>query len=353
LRLEEGIMKSQLGRYLMAGPCDLTEAERWRSDNPCVRRRRQQVTHCRITLVSAATYVGEPFLLGVVTMVVLITGTSTGIGMATALAFGRAGHRVAATMRNPSNAPALSVTAERERLPITVFPMDVDADGSVRDGVAQINRDLGPIDVLVNNAGIERMGSVEELPLAEFRAVMETNYFGVIRCTQAVLPAMRARRSGCIINVASVAGHVALAPMAAYTASKYALEALSECLAQEAKSFNVRVAIVEPGIIDTAMAQSIGTQRAASSFPQQRRVAALFATVLKIPVPPSVVADKIVEIAVGETAQLRHPVGPDAAPFLGWRRSMSDEAWIELGALNDAEWYDRIEADFGMNARPV
>jgi NAD(P)-dependent dehydrogenase (short-subunit alcohol dehydrogenase family) len=284
---------------------------------------------------------------------VLITGTSTGIGMATALAFGRAGHRVAATMRHPGSAPALGEAAERERLPITVFPMDVDNDASVRDGVARISQELGPIDVLVNNAGIERMGSVEELALAEFRAVMETNYFGVIRCIQAVLPAMRARRSGCIINVASVAGHIAVAPMAAYTASKFALEALSECLAQEVTPFNVRVAIVEPGIIDTAMARSIGTARAASPYSQQRRIASLFATALKAPVPPSLVADKILDIASGTNTQLRHPVGPDAEPFLGWRRAMSDEAWVELGAMDDAAWYDRIEADFGMDARPL
>ena len=190
---------------------------------------------------------------------VLITGTSTGIGLATALACGRAGHRVAATMRNPAGAPALAEAAARERLAITVIPMDVDTDASVRDGMARIDREIGPIDVLVNNAGIERIGSVEELPLAEFRAVMETNYFGVIRCCQAVLPAMRQRRSGCIINVSSVAGHVAVAPMAAYTASKFALEALSECLAQEVKAFNIRVAVVEPGIIDTQMARNIGT----------------------------------------------------------------------------------------------
>ena len=119
---------------------------------------------------------------------ILITGTSTGIGLATALAFGRAGHRVVATMRNPAGAPALAEAAARERLDITVIPMDVDTDASVRDGMARIEREIGPIDVLVNNAGIERMGSVEELPLAEFRAVMETNYFGVIRCCQAVLP---------------------------------------------------------------------------------------------------------------------------------------------------------------------
>ena len=283
---------------------------------------------------------------------VLITGTSTGIGLATALAFGRAGHRVAATMRNPGRAPALAEAAARENLPITVVAMDVDSDASVRDGVARVERDAGAIDVLVNNAGIERMGSVEELPLAEFRAVMETNYFGVIRCTQAVLPAMRQRRGGCIVNVASVAGHVASSPMAAYTSSKFALEALSECLAQEMKGFNVRVAIVEPGIIDTAMAQHIGVELAPSPYAHQRRMAALFATALKTPVPPSLVADKILDVAVGATTQLRHPVGPDAEPFLGWRRAMSDEEWVAMGGLDDEAWYARIEKDFGMDVRP-
>ena len=118
---------------------------------------------------------------------VLITGTSTGIGFATALAFGRAGHKVAATMRNPDRAPDLARIATDERLPITVSAMDVDADASVSDAIGRIVKQLGPIDILVNNAGIERTGSVEELPLAEFRAVMETNYFGVIRCIQAVV----------------------------------------------------------------------------------------------------------------------------------------------------------------------
>lgn len=99
---------------------------------------------------------------------------------------------------------------------------------------------------------------MEELSLAEFRAVMETNYFGVIRCVQAVVPHMRKRRSGCIINVSSVAGRISNAPLTSYCASKWALEALSEGLADKMKTFNVRVAIVEPGIIDTAMARRIG-----------------------------------------------------------------------------------------------
>src|SRR5215472_5437819 len=108
----------------------------------------------------------------------LITGTSKGIGFETALAFGRASHKVYATMRNPSQSPQLAETAVREKLPITVSAMDVDSDQSVSQCLAQIQRDHGPIDVLVNNAGVERVGSVEELPLADFRAVMETNYFG-------------------------------------------------------------------------------------------------------------------------------------------------------------------------------
>lgn len=282
---------------------------------------------------------------------VLITGTSTGIGFATALAFGRAGHTVAATMRNPQRAPELAETAARDKLPITVSTMDVDADGSVSEAIGRIVRDIGPIDVLVNNAGIDRSGSVEELPLAEFRAVMETNYFGVIRCLQAVLPAMRQRRSGCIINVASVAGHISAAPLAPYSASKYALEALSESLAQELKPFNVRVAIVEPGIIDTPMSRHISVDQAASPYPQQQRFAALFRTALKNPVPPALVADKMLDIATSGTWQLRHPVGPDAEPFLAWRRAMTDEEWVSWGALDDDAWYARVQADFGMDAR--
>lgn len=283
---------------------------------------------------------------------VLITGTSSGIGLATALAFGRAGHKVYATMRNPSRAPELAQIAATEGLPITVSAIDVDSDASVKEGVDGLLKEGGPLDVLVNNAGIERTGSVEELPLAEFRAVMETNYFGAIRCIQAVLPRMRERRNGCIINVASVAGRIACSPMAPYTASKFALEALSESLAQELKPFNVRVAVVQPGIIDTAMARRIETQHPPSPYPQQRRFAGMFTASLKNPAPPSLVGEKVLEIVDSGTWQLRHPVGPDAVPFLAWRNAMSDEEWVDWGALADDDWYRRVEADFGLDARP-
>lgn len=210
--------------------------------------------------------------------------------------------------------------------------MDVDSDASVRETIASIQSTYGPIDVLVNNAGIERRGSVEELPISDFRALMETNYFGAIRCIQAVMPEMRKRRSGCIINVSSVGGRISSPPLTAYSASKWALEAMSEGLAQEAKIFNIRVAIVEPGIINTEMARRLATEPAASPYPQARRMAALFATSLEKPTPPAVVGQKILEIIESGTWKLRHPAGPDAEGYIQRRASMTDEEWINSGS---------------------
>ena len=283
---------------------------------------------------------------------VLITGTSKGIGFETALKFARAGHRVFATMRNPGAAPQLNEIASREELPITVSTMDVDSDDSVSSAIQAILRDQGPIDVLVNNAGIECAGSVEELPFAEFKATMETNYFGVLRCVRAVIPHMRQRRSGCIINISSVAGRIASAPLTGYMASKWALEALTEGLAGEMKMFNVRVALVEPGIINTGMAQRIGEGDHPSTYPHRERFAAVFSASLKNPTPPSLVAQKILEVAESDSWQLRHPVGPDAIPFLQWRKSMTDEEWVDLNASDDETFFRNLERGFAPVAQP-
>ena len=283
---------------------------------------------------------------------VLITGTSRGIGLETALAFGRAGYTVHATMRNPSQSPQLARSAAELELPIHVTAMDVDSDESVGDTMAAIQADFGPIDVLVNNAAVAVNGAVEEVPLAQWKAAMETNYFGVLRCIQAVIGPMRNRRSGCIINVSSVAGRIASSPLTPYSASKWALEALTEALAGEMKSFGIHVAIVEPGIIDTKMARQCEERPAPSHYPQPARFAGLFCESLRNPVPPSIVADKILEIAESGTWQLRHPVGPTAIPFLEWRKAMTDEAWVDLNAADDDTWYARIQQDFGLDTRP-
>jgi NAD(P)-dependent dehydrogenase (short-subunit alcohol dehydrogenase family) len=283
---------------------------------------------------------------------VIITGSNRGIGFETVLAFGRAGYKVFATMRKPENANVLKQKIKEESLPVTIMAMDVNSDESVNKAINSILQETGSVDVLVNNAGIERHGSIEELEMADFKAVMETNYFGVLRCIKALLPQMRRNQKGCIINVSSVSGRLTSSPLGPYTASKYALESVSEALAMEVKPFNIRVAIVEPGIIDTDMAQDV-TVDDNSIYPNSRRIAGLFAESLKTPRQASIVADKILEIAENDTWQLRHPVGPDAMPFLGWRASMTDEQWIDWNAANDEDYYNAVERDFGMNTRPA
>jgi NAD(P)-dependent dehydrogenase (short-subunit alcohol dehydrogenase family) len=208
------------------------------------------------------------------------------------------------------------------------------------------------VEVLVNNAGIERTGAIEETPLVDFHTCMETNYFGPIRCIQAVVRPMRERGSGAIINVTSVAGKISLSPFGPYSASKHALEAVSEALAQELRAFGVRVAIVEPGIIDTRMARNIEAMGSSKVYPQLRRCAALFeGTMAAGAGQPQVVAQKVREIVESGTSQLRHPVGPDAEPFLAWRGSMNDENWIQWSAQSDSDWLKAVKADFGMDLK--
>jgi NAD(P)-dependent dehydrogenase (short-subunit alcohol dehydrogenase family) len=280
---------------------------------------------------------------------ILITGCSMGIGFATALELARAGHRVFATMRNPAGAPRLGEIATEENLSIEICTLDVDSDDSVRACFSAID---SPIDVLVNNAGIEAHGSVEELPMESLIAVMNTNYFGTVRCIKAVLPQMRERRSGCIINISSVSGRIASSPLGAYCASKYAVEAISEALAGEVKPFGIRVAIVEPGIQNTRMAQDIAHSNG-SIYPHSVRFAGLFRAALSNPTPPDVTASVVRNIIESGTWQLRHLSGPDAEPYVGWRASQSDEQWVDWSAQDNESWYASVERDFGINARPL
>jgi NAD(P)-dependent dehydrogenase (short-subunit alcohol dehydrogenase family) len=283
---------------------------------------------------------------------VLITGTSKGIGRVTALTLARAGHIVFATMRSPARAAEFAAECQVEGLPIYVSVMDVNSDESVSTAVAAVYQTAEVIDVLVNNAGVERSGAIEDLSMDDIRATMETNYFGAVRCAKAVVPEMRRRRSGCIINVTSIAGRISTSPLGAYAASKFALEALSEALAQELKTFNVRVAIVQPGIIDTAMAHKLETPSTVSLYPNQRRMAHYFTASLKNPASPLLVAEKIQSIIESRTWQFRHPVGPNAEPALADRAVTSDEDYIALHSADDDTWYDAMERSTGLSIRP-
>jgi NAD(P)-dependent dehydrogenase (short-subunit alcohol dehydrogenase family) len=255
-------------------------------------------------------------------------------------------------MRNPEASPELSVITKSEKLPISIMHMDVDSDESVNQIVNEVLASQGQIDVLVNNAGIPGGGPVEEIPLSLFRQVMETNFFGAVRCIQAVLPSMRRRESGHIVNVSSLSGRIAMSPQAPYAASKWALEAMSEALAQEVARFGIRVSIIEPGIVATAIFGKVKPQEWSSYYPQSKRMTALFKTALQKPTAPSVVAEAIVEIVKTRDATLRHPVGPDANGFLSWRAALTDEQWVTWGGVeNDEEWLATMKRDFGMDIR--
>jgi NAD(P)-dependent dehydrogenase (short-subunit alcohol dehydrogenase family) len=281
--------------------------------------------------------------------VALVTGSSSGIGLATAVTLARGGHQVIATMRNLDGAGELVKIASAEKLSVKLIALNVDDDVSVDSAISKAIAENGRVDVLVNNAGVGGGGSVEEMSLSVFREVMETNFFGALRCIKAVLPGMRERRHGCIINVTSIAGRMALSPSAAYSASKWAFEALSECLAQEMKAFNVRVAIVEPGVIATSIFGKARPLREDSPYPQARRQRALFAASLSKPTSPYVVGDQIRQIVEGDSWQLRYPVGPDALPFLNWRASKTDEQIVDLGGASDEKYKTLIKREFGLD----
>ena len=179
---------------------------------------------------------------------------------------------------------------------------------------------------------------------------METNFFGALRCIRAVLPGMRERKSGRIINITSVAGRLAAAGQSAYAASKFALEAASESLAAEVKPFNIRVNVVEPGVIETPIFGK-GNDVSADIYPGARRLNALFAASLEQPVPASVIGGQIRDIVAGEDWQFRHPGGPAAAGIMAWRASMTDEQYIASGALDDDAWCDFVQKSMGLDVR--
>jgi len=282
---------------------------------------------------------------------ILITGCSTGIGFATAELMARSGHTVFATMRNPKNAPELAQLAQRDDLPITILTMDVDDDASVKTAIAEVLAQAGPIDVLVNNAGIGPLGPVEEAPMADFQAIMQTNYFGVLRCMKAVLPGMRTRGAGCIITISSVAGRLYSPYFSAYCASQAAVEALCECLAGEVGPLGIRVAVVEPGVIDTPIIDKNEPMSADTKYPNEIRLRAYLYASRDNHAPASMVADTVLAIANGEQTTFRNPVGLDAGSLLGWRGTLSDEEWIASASLDEESWIGGM-AQLGADVRP-
>jgi NAD(P)-dependent dehydrogenase (short-subunit alcohol dehydrogenase family) len=266
--------------------------------------------------------------------VTLITGTSSGIGQAAAVHFARQGHRVFASMRDPDRGgDPLRDAARSEKLHLELLSIDVTDGQSVERGVASVLDAAGHIDVLINNAGIGGGGSFEETSDDIWHALMQTNFHGAVRMTRAVLPGMRARQSGAIVQVTSTGGRVAAAVAGPYAASKFALEAASEVLAQEMRRFGIRVVIVEPGVILTPIFVKVQREPDLTSPYADfvLRAGRFYLSQLADAKPPSLVAEVIDEALHAEPPRLRWPVGRHAMEMINGRRAMTDEEWVDLG----------------------
>ena len=249
-------------------------------------------------------------------MVVLITGCSTGFGLLTALTFARRGDRVFATMRNVDKAGELRAAAEREGVEVEVVELDVTDDLSVDKAVGEVLSTAGRVDVLVNNAGVGGRAAVETFPDATTRAIFETNVFGVLRTQKAVLPAMREQGSGAIINVSSMAGLMAVPFNSMYSASKHALEAITEALALEVRPFGIRVALIEPGYYRTNIGENVTAMSDLSPdspyYAEERKALDAVTGAVERGGDPQEVADAIVEAATSDAPRLRYPLGAGA-----------------------------------------
>lgn len=273
--------------------------------------------------------------------VTFITGCSTGIGRAAALYFARQGHHVFATMRDPDGGGGhLRGATEAENLSLTLLRCDVNDDASVSAAVMETLERAGVPDLVINNAGIGGGGSVEETPIDVWKEVMETNFFGALRVTRAFVKPLRERGSGTIVNVTSVAGRLATGYQGAYAASKFALEAASEALAQELRLFGVRVIVVEPGVIQTPIFAKGSAPDLSSPYAHLPvQMGRLFAMRLADPGPPELVAEVIDRALNDPEPRLRYPVGWDADAWIAGRAAMTDEEFIDGGlAVTDAQF---------------
>ena len=258
---------------------------------------------------------------------VLVTGASSGIGRATAHHFADAGWTVVATMRDVSAAGDL---AEVDN--VHVAPLDVLDHRSIGAAVDDVLDRMGQIDVLVNNAGYASFGPIEATPIDAFRRQFETNVVGLVAMAQAVLPSMRSRRSGVIVNISSPAGKIGFPLGSAYCGSKHAVEGISEAMSHELALVGVAVKIIEPGAIRTDFApRSLELHADAVPGDYQPLVDATrasFATIDDTASPPEIVARVVFDAATDGSDRLRYTAGDDAVGMIEARATAGDEAFV-------------------------
>ena len=283
----------------------------------------------------------------------IVTGANSGIGRSTAITLAKNDYTVFATMRSLERGEKLRGIAQELNLVIKAVELDVSDTDSVNQGINEILDQTDQIDVLINNAGVGSNAVIEDVDIESDKSVFETNFWGVVRCIQAVLPTMRQQKSGHIIQVSSIAGRVGLPAQPIYSASKWALEGLSENLAHDLSSFGVRVSIIEPGVTRTAILGKNNTVPQNDDFENiYARMLDMYMQGIEANIRPEAVSETILRCLESSSHQLRWPVAWGAETMVNARHdgSVSDEEWVEIGSLvnNREEWVNSFRQAFNL-----
>ncbi len=283
----------------------------------------------------------------------IVTGANSGIGRSTAITLAKNDYTVFATMRSLERGEKLREMAQELNLAIKAVELDVSDTDSVNQGINEILNQTDQIDILINNAGVGSNAVIEDVDIESDKSVFETNFWGVVRCIQAVLPTMRQQKSGHIIQVSSIAGRVGLPAQPIYSASKWALEGLSENLAHDLSSFGVRVSIIEPGVTRTAILGKNNTVPQNDDFENiYARMLDMYMQGIEANIRPEAVSETILQCLESSSKQLRWPVAWGAEAMINARHdgSVSDEEWVEIGSLvnNREEWVRSFRQAFNL-----
>ena len=276
--------------------------------------------------------------------VVLVTGCSTGIGLSTATLFSEGDYQVIATARSPESSEELVELGKKDN--VLLKTLDVCDQESVDKLFNELN-DFD-VDVLVNNAGVGGSGSVENASMDFAKNLMETNYFGALRMIQKVIPSMRSRRSGAIINVSSMAVRRPFVLICYYCATKYALNGLSESMAHELARFNIRVTLIEPGTVITPIfgkANSIPEDEENYSILQGRMIRQVTKGLTELGCGPEVIAKCMVDFVTTEDPKLHYLLASDAVDNVDVYQKYGPETWVADGEILDNDEFFNVMKD--------
>jgi len=267
--------------------------------------------------------------------VAVVTGSSSGIGHEIALILARNGFLTYATMRDLQKNSKLKSIKDEENLPLEFIQLDVTDENSVKTAVQKIYDDVGRIDMLINNAGYGLTGAFEDLSIDEIKTQFETNFYGLIRTTQAILPIMRKQKSGIIVNMSSGAGRFGFPMGSAYVSTKFAVEGLSESLSYEVEPFGIRVILIEPGMIKTNFSNaSIMAKKSidpnSSYAPLMKNMQTGFNKLLENASSPQLVAQITLDAMTSDKPNLRYLAGKDVEQWVEAKKKMSDEEFHDM-----------------------